>query len=185
MRCLPWKAVGCGFVIAWAVALGFVSFGIEPATALGPRVDICHFQRAKGSWKLKSQGQRAAATHLENHDDALPGGTTSQTGTDLNANCDEVVPCPCEGLTLMGSTWDDSWDTAACLRIDSDLLLTDARILPGAELLAARSGRSAECFLQLIGSEVAIGFRDISEAEVAACEDSLRQIAANDGVSCE
>jgi hypothetical protein len=42
-------------------------------------------------------GQPSAGAHLEHHDDALPGGTTSQTGTVLDAECEEVkANCPCD-----------------------------------------------------------------------------------------
>jgi hypothetical protein len=42
-------------------------------------------------------GQSAAGAHLEHHDDAFPGETTSQTGAVLNADCvEEAVACPCD-----------------------------------------------------------------------------------------
>jgi hypothetical protein len=60
-------------------------------------VDICHFQPGKGTWKLLSVGSPASDAHLQNHDDALPGGATTQTGTVLDADCVEVpVTCPCD-----------------------------------------------------------------------------------------
>jgi hypothetical protein len=61
------------------------------------KVDICHFQPENGSWKLLSVGQSSVDAHFKNHDDAIPGGTTSQTGTPLDADCNEVtVVCPCD-----------------------------------------------------------------------------------------
>jgi hypothetical protein len=75
--------VWSGIFVCGAV-LGVTSLGIVHAT---DKVDICHFQPGQGSWNLLSVDQSAADAHLKNHDDALPGGTTSQTGTLLDADC--------------------------------------------------------------------------------------------------
>jgi hypothetical protein len=81
-------------IVVCAAVLGLTRVGPVHAKE---NVEICHFQPGKGSWKLLSVGQSAVDAHLRNHDDALPGGTTSQTGTRLNADCVEVtVTCPCD-----------------------------------------------------------------------------------------
>lgn len=81
-------------MIACAIVLGVVSLG--SVSAGNDKLDICHFQEENDSWKLLSLPQLAAAAHLEHHDDALPGGTTPQTGTVLDADCEEVeITCPC------------------------------------------------------------------------------------------
>jgi hypothetical protein len=79
--------------MACALILGFASLG--SVSAADNKVDICHFQERNDSWKLITVRERAVEGHLENHDDALPGKTTSQTGTVLDANCVEVT-CPCD-----------------------------------------------------------------------------------------
>jgi hypothetical protein len=61
--------------------------GASAAVAQKGKVDICHYQPETNSWKLLSVGSSAEGSHLGNHDDATPGGTTSQTGTQLTADC--------------------------------------------------------------------------------------------------
>ena len=81
----------------WMVsAVSAIILGVTSPRPLhaADKVDICHFQSGKGSWKLLSVGQPSAVAHLEHHDDAIPGGTTAQTGTVLDAECVEVT-CPC------------------------------------------------------------------------------------------
>ena len=82
-------------MIVCALVLGVVSLG--SVSARNNKMDICHYQEENDGWKLLSVGQPAAGAHLEHHDDALPGGTTSQTGTVLDADCEVVeVICPCD-----------------------------------------------------------------------------------------
>ena len=52
-----------------------------------PQVNICHFDKDAGIWKKINIGSPAVAAHLGNHDDSLPGGTTSKTSTELDENC--------------------------------------------------------------------------------------------------
>lgn len=73
-----------------AVALLLVGVGTATA-APPPKVDICHFQEEEGTWKKISVGGDAFTLHLANHDDAVPGGTTSTTDTQLDAECQPVV----------------------------------------------------------------------------------------------
>jgi len=79
-------------VIACAFVLGVGSLGSVSVAA--NKVDICHFKENKGIWQLTTVNAKAVDDHLEDHDDALPGGTTSQTSTVLDADCVEVT-CPC------------------------------------------------------------------------------------------
>ena len=62
---------------------------------MGRAEEICHFQPGNGTWKKLRVGENAATAHLQNHDDAPPGGTTTQTGTELDEECVEEVVCPC------------------------------------------------------------------------------------------
>lgn len=59
--------------------------------------EICHFQPDQGRWKRLSVGTAAGAAHLGNHDDAVPGGTTSQTGTALDDRCQPGAACTAAG----------------------------------------------------------------------------------------
>lgn len=56
-------------------------------------VDICHELEPAGEWKRMTIAEPAVATHLRAHDDALTGGTTSKSGTQLDHDC-LVVPLP-------------------------------------------------------------------------------------------
>lgn len=62
------------------------------------KVAICHFSVDSGTWSAISIAAPAVDAHLRNHDDAIlvagVGGTTSQTGTALDANCVPVVVAP-------------------------------------------------------------------------------------------
>ena len=51
---------------------------------------ICHFQKDLGTWKVTMLSPKAFVSHLDKHDDAVPGGTTAITGTILNDQCKEV-----------------------------------------------------------------------------------------------
>ena len=94
MRIRLSKSIVWSGIVVCAVMLVSTSGGAVHATEKG---EICHFQPGQGSWKLLSVGQSAVNAHLKNHDDAIPGGTTSQTGTMLDADCVEVtVTCPCD-----------------------------------------------------------------------------------------
>jgi hypothetical protein len=91
-------------IVVCAAVLGVTSLETVHATE---KVDICHFQPGTGSWKLISVGQLAAGAHLEHHDDALPGETTSQTGTVLDTNCQEVtVVCPCGDAQMLNDQFE-------------------------------------------------------------------------------
>jgi len=71
-----------------ASVLTLLLVGVTNAMAAAPpKTDICHFQPENGTWKKLSVGGNAPAAHLKNHDDALPGGTTTETGTRLASSC--------------------------------------------------------------------------------------------------
>lgn len=86
-------------ILSWIVAIGFAMvLGLPSGGTVFAqgKVDICHFQEDKDSWKLISIGGPALDHHLTQHDDALPGGNTISTGTLLDADCVAVtVSCPC------------------------------------------------------------------------------------------
>ena len=56
------------------------------------KVGICHYQEDQGTWKLITVGEPAAMSHTAKHDDAVPGGETSITGTTLDYNCEPTMP---------------------------------------------------------------------------------------------
>ena len=76
------------------VAIFTVSlFGASTAMA-EPRekVLVCHYDADEGYWVLISISGNAVDKHFANHDDALPGGVTSQSGTTLDNNCEPTLP---------------------------------------------------------------------------------------------
>ena len=74
-----------------ASILTLLLVGVTNAMAAAPpKTDVCHFQPENGTWKKLSVGGNAPAAHLKNHDDTLPGGVTTQTGTQLNGNCEAL-----------------------------------------------------------------------------------------------
>jgi len=61
------------------------------------KVDLCHFDATDAVWLLISVPQGAANSHLRRHDDAVPGGITAITQTQLDADClpvEAVEPAP-------------------------------------------------------------------------------------------
>jgi len=68
-------AASCLFLVAQAFA------------APKPKVSICHFDEEEGAWLAISISENAAEAHLRNHDDGVPGATTVQSGTQLDADC--------------------------------------------------------------------------------------------------
>jgi hypothetical protein len=68
--------------------------GASPAMAGPSKTLICHWQPDNDAWKLIDVGTNSVAGHFANHDDALPGGTASQSGTELDENCAPTLP-PC------------------------------------------------------------------------------------------
>jgi hypothetical protein len=162
------------------------------------KVDICHFQPGQGSWKLLSVGQPAADAHFKNHDDAIPGGTTSQTGTLLDANCQPVTArCPCFDAALIERTF-------AALQIPTAELVCQLTPGPGLRIvrdplrfspidpnfLATLSGPGpAFCFAQCTTcvSQLNIQVFEgdvVTETDILACESEIRRAAGDLGVQC-
>jgi hypothetical protein len=183
--------VWSGLVVCAAV-LGLTSFGPVHAT---DKVEICHFQPGQGSWKLLSVGQSAADAHLTNHDDALPGGTTSQTGTRLDATCQPVTArCPCWDATFIERTFAALQAPTAeifCgVAPGPGLILTwvphqfDMRFLatlsgPGPAFCYAPCTICAPPFtIQVFEGDV------VTEADILAYESEIRRAAERLGVPC-
>jgi hypothetical protein len=179
------KSVLWAGVVVCAVVLGFTS--LDSVSAKNNKVDICHYQEENDRWKLLSLPQPAAAAHLEHHDDAIPSGTTAQTQTVLDADCEPVeVICPCEGQMHEGVSWSTDFPRPlVCLGslmegVGFLVILRRFQVFDDhLQIVATDNGRRCG-----FGVEHPIVEMDLSLAEVAACEDSLRQIAANDGVTC-
>jgi hypothetical protein len=75
------------------------------STAMADRlekVDICHYDAEYDYWKLINVSGNAVPSHYANHDDGLPGGSTSQTGTLLDENCEPAVTACGDCLTGPG-----------------------------------------------------------------------------------
>jgi len=80
------------------------------------KTSICHLDEASGIWDLISIGTPAVSAHFRNHDDGLPNGTTTRSGTALDGNCD-VVPTPsfeCPATDVAGFPLEVHDDTLFC-----------------------------------------------------------------------
>jgi hypothetical protein len=159
-------------------------------------VDICHFQEETDSWKLLSLPQPVVAAHLENHDDALPGGTTSQTGTLLDANCQPMTAmCPCFDASLIVETFAE---------VQMPVANTFCQLTPGPGLriiglvgitidpsfVSHLNGPSpALCNAQCQACQPPFNVRVdegsvVTEADILACESEICQAADRLGVPC-
>jgi hypothetical protein len=60
--------------------------------APGPDVKtpICHYQKDLGTWKVTMLSPESLAAHLAKHNDALPGGISALSDTQLDMNCKKV-----------------------------------------------------------------------------------------------
>ena len=78
------------YFILLLVAVFSLSMFVSSSAMAEPRekVLICHYDEDYGYWTLIDISGNAVEKHFANHDDGLPGGTTSQTGTALNEYCD-------------------------------------------------------------------------------------------------
>jgi hypothetical protein len=95
-------------------------------------------------------------------------------------------PCPCNGLTAADTTWSDPFVTTSCSELSNgDVILSSA---PGAQTLRTQHGGALNrC---IVTGETPQGTTstlvlDIKRSEVRDCSATLRQIAANDGVTCQ
>ncbi len=188
--------------LIWTLAIGFVgALGLASADQSlqknKNRVDICRFKRSQSRWRLISVPAKDAIRHLGRHNDALPGRRSLRTGELLDRKCQVVVECPCVGLKHNGIVWDDTFNTT--LRFGRDEL--NGRVIelfqidspPGSDGALTTQVPDdpfvSSCLVQLNdltplgGIEFPIVL-EINPEEVEACNDSLRQIAANDGVHC-
>lgn len=67
---------------------GLVAILMGKSMAAPPvKVEVCHFDEEAGAWVKIRIPEQAAAKHMEKHDDALPGGATAETATQLDADC--------------------------------------------------------------------------------------------------
>lgn len=176
-------------VFVCAVVLGLVS--LDSVSARNNKVNICHYQEGNDSWKLISVGQPAAGAHLQNHDDALPGGTTSKTGTMLDADCEEVtVICPCwntDEVVAAFATWESIPNDAPIGPTCLPFVIRaseSTRVGNGLPLLRAEAGvieGENACEFELIGDPEQVllrVFRNvITDEEVRVCQDELATAA--------
>ena len=87
MRSHQWNALGLTVAIACVLSCGVMFPGT--VVAGNNKVAICHFQPGVDDWVLLTVERTSAHAHLEWHDDAQPGGTTSQTGTVMGKDCEK------------------------------------------------------------------------------------------------
>lgn len=86
------------FIVTTLTALGILISGASFAIEKTP---ICHHSEEDGTWKLISIPENAVARHIQNHDDGLPGESSSQTNTALQNDC---AVTQCSGTTAPGLT---------------------------------------------------------------------------------
>ncbi len=83
MRSPQWNTLAV--TLACLLSAGFMVPGLVVAGS--NQVDICHFHPGLDNWSRWRVEAASALKHLEYHDDALPGGKTTQTHTFLDADC--------------------------------------------------------------------------------------------------
>lgn len=88
-------------LLAMLAVLALLLVGASTPVAAAPagKTDICHFDGVTGTWIRISVSAHAVVAHLTHHNDALPGGPTTITGTQLDQNCQPLPACQ-EGQPL-------------------------------------------------------------------------------------
>ena len=76
-------------------------------------VDICHFDEEYGYWVHITVNGNSVDKHFANHDDGFPNNTTSQTGTTVDASCEERLPFCGNCLEAHGGLGCDNADCEA------------------------------------------------------------------------
>jgi hypothetical protein len=94
------------------------------------------------------------------------------------------VTCPCEGASNPTGTvtWNDQFHVIRCLVFPDSIAVTDGTL----KLLEAHGPEASTNanFCEMVDLNGQTLSREITGEEFEACNDSLRQIAANDGVIC-
>ena len=173
-----------------AVGLASAVFATVVVTAATPRkpaapiasakVDVCHWSEEDGSWKKLSIGEPALAAHLRNHDDAVPGGVTAGTSTQLDEECQapsRLLTCPCWNQYTHASL-------AAALNAETNSNPMCSINDPGATAAfdlndpipnaLAENGTSTDCLLRLTGSDT--GLMQLTQEQANACNAELAAV---------
>lgn len=163
-----------------AVVLTVVVTAAAPPPQKAEKVNVCHWSEDEGSWNKLSIGAPALAAHLRNHDDAVPGGTTSQTSTQLDDDCQAaaaLLTCPCWNTytqaTLAAALNAETVTNSDCRINDPGLTKADdADDL--APLALAENGTSTDCQLRLTGSDT--GLMQLSQEVANTCVAELASV---------
>ena len=134
-------------------------FCVDPATA-GSHLSICHYQPDNNGWKQLTIGSPAVAKHLTNHDDALPGGTTTQSGLQLDADCAPVfTSCPCFSVEDATQALGDTREIAGGA-VTETCLTGRTNGLPGTDLDSVRTDALApldDTFAMALAGPICVG----------------------------
>lgn len=83
-------------ILSWKVTLSVVIITLwAGSTSADEKTAICHYSEDENVWIHLLVGEKAAIAHLNQHDDAVPGGHTTESGTALDEECALAVVCPC------------------------------------------------------------------------------------------
>lgn len=93
-----------------------------------------------------------------------------------------VVSCPCEGEGADGITWDNNFNVTSCtVFFSGDVSVDDA--VSGANL-SVSSDEVACAIFGASGPPLFVG-DPFEPGQIEACNVSLVEIAANDGIPCQ
>jgi hypothetical protein len=170
----PWRLRSVWWTLGLGVVVVTLGLGIPPqAAAQNPCQDY--------SGACRGQCQAALAQGCFETPDTRQCGKREEQWSFLA--CPGTPPwaavCPCAGQESQGLTWSDSFSATSCLR--EGVYATDLRVsdINGGSLTTTSVSGDLKC-----GIGTAFSLPVLSAEAFDACNASLQQIAANDGVQC-
>ena len=102
------------------------------------------------------------------------------------AQCSGTPPwrCPCEGASAGGLTWDQTWESSICTDIGGGnrILTGFGTDLVPPDLFSNDS--TMRCGIQAADFSIMFQVEGLTAAQLAACTNSIRQIAEDDNIDC-
>ena len=182
MRSRPSKPLMWFVLIVGTLVLGFISPGT--VIAQQEQQDICHMEE-NGTYRLITIADAAIPAHRAHGDgavgDLVPGAEEFRFAED----CTLDERCRCEGVTVLGAIWDDTFQTERCGAMGGFITRSGTRAAGDTHVILDTELFNGQTFCVLRPRSFAAAVsRALTAAQVAICNARLSSIAAQDNVTC-